>query len=151
MDKYGAIQVEELLETCFRRIPRFSVTLNVFPKPMGVSVTWNYDLNSELFRWARTRTAECFQGGTYPTIRDCLVAILSRVDRFDAWVQEQYVATKNAAEAAARANRASAAAPREVQELDEGDEEVPAEKLEPVIPLPEDALSSVVPVDDKLA
>lgn len=81
-------------------------------------------------------------GGTHNSLREALVSILNRVDRFDTWCWETKVSQEQY-EAAARARRAAAAAPTEKppQEQDEGDEVVQVEDLPPVTPLEEEPSS----------
>ncbi len=147
---YGPMSTEQLLVECQNRLPGFAIDLHIFAKPMGgVMMTWRYNYAfSPMWRWQCTRPAEVNMGGTHQSVRECLVTVLNRIDRFDTWSYEQDQLQKQN-EAAARARRAAAAAPtpKPPEEQDEGDEVVQVEDLPPVTPLPEDA----VPVDDKPA
>ncbi len=145
---YSKLTAEQLLSQCYGRIPGFAVNLFCFPAPLAsVMVQWRYDFNAPLWNWSRTRPEEVAMGGTYNSMREALVSILNRVDRFDTWTFEQ---TQHQ-EAAARARRAAAAAPTEQPspERDEGDEVVQVEELPPVTPLEEE--KSVAPAGGKPA
>jgi hypothetical protein len=135
---YARLTAEQLLSQCYSRIPGFAVNLFCFPAPLAtVMVQWRYDFNAPLWSWSRTRPQEVALGGTYNSLREALVSILNRVDRFDTWCWETRVAQES--EATARAQRAAAAAPVEKPspEQDEGDEVVQVEDLPPVTPLEE--------------
>lgn len=152
---YGKMSVEQLLAQCYGRIPGFAVNLFCFPAPTAqVMVQWRYDINAPLWAWSRTRSEEAALGGVYNSVREALVTILNRVDRFDTWTWDQ-AQLKAKREAALRAARAAAAAPTEKPEkdIDEGDEPaVPAEPLPEVTPLPEDPLAGLgAPADDTRA
>lgn len=141
---YGAFGVDELLILCRRRYPNFAISLHVYPTGQ-VMMNWSYNyVGSPMWEWQRTRPQEVHQGGVYNSIRECLVTVLGRADRFGYWTWEQKKAQEKH-EAKLRAQRAAAAAPTEKPpEVDEGDEPaVPVEPLPEVTPLPEDPLASV--------
>ena len=143
---YARMTVEQLLAQCYGRIPGFAIDLFCFPAPVAsVLVQWRYDFNAPLWNWSRTRPAEVALGGTYNSLREALVSILNRVDRFDTWCQETRVAQERS-EVVARARRAAAAAPTEKpsQEQDEGDEVVQVEDLPEVKPLEDDARGRLI-------
>jgi hypothetical protein len=142
---YAKMPVEQLLALCYKRIPGFAINIFCFPGPYAQVMTqFRYDITSPLWAWQRTRSEEASMGGTYPSIREGLVAILNRVDRFDVfqaeWKLAQETEAKRRAQAAEIARAASAAADARAA-VDEGDEEVTAVEwptLEPVTPLPDE-------------
>lgn len=155
---YQKLSVEQLQAQAEERIPGLAFSLYTFPQPTGgVMLSWRYNFPlSPMWEWQRTRPAEVHMGGTYRSIRECLVAILSRVDRYDTWVYEQQLQQEealatNIARARALAGRVEQQTGKRLPELDEGDEEVPAQDLPPVKPLRVDDSESSGPSDDKRA
>jgi hypothetical protein len=132
--------LEQLLEMAQDRLPGFRISLQMAGKGIPIMSQWGYDFRAPIMAWQRSRPAEMPMGGVYPSMRDCLMAVLSRVDRFDAWVKEQKVLAAQL-EAKVRAQRAALAAPVLKPEVDEGDEPaVEAEALPDITPLPEELL-----------
>lgn len=141
---YKVKSLDQLLEMCHERIPGFAVDLHVFPRPMGgVMVTWRYNMAiSPMWAWQRTRPEEVRMGGTYQSVREALVAVLGRADRFDQWSYEQDQQKKQ--DAVKRAARAAEAAPVEkTPVVDAAEEMVEVPELPPVKPLPPDPLAEV--------